>query len=296
MVKKTIITLYIVLGIIILGVIICFPWLKKIYISNAASSIGYIINIFILLVFISGIIKIFFELKKYLNEEKAIYKFMLNYKNNVEDKLFGVDRESLISERYNLIKKLFNEGITPDIKILSGFLLLNEENKKTYLKYINNILILTGVFGTVISLIISLLGASNFIKLTDEKSMSTIIFGMSTALNTTFTAILCFFIFNYFLLKLNQVQKNIALQIEKLTYFNILPDFHTTKEKIIINIDKQLDEIKNVIVKFNETQEALREYAFRFSKLINLNYETYKKLDANMINIQEILKEGFRLK
>jgi hypothetical protein len=103
-------------------------------------------------------------------------------------------------------------------------------------------------------------------------------------------------LYNYFLLKLNQVQKSIALQIEKLTYFNIIPEFQTTKEKIILNIDKQLDEIKNVIGKFNETQEALREYALKFSKLINLNYEIFKKLDANMIEIQQILKEGFRLK
>ncbi len=296
MVKKTLISLYIILGLIILAVIILFPWLKKIYISDVHSYIGYVINIFILLIFFSGIVKIFLELKRYQNEENSILKFSLNYKNNVEEKLLGVDKESLIAQRYEIVKKLFEEGFKPDIKILSGFLLSNEENRKTYLKYINNILILTGVFGTVISLIISLLGASNFIKLTDEKSMSIIIFGMSTALNTTFTAILCFFIYNYFLLKLNQVQKNISLQIEKITYFHIFPEFETTKEKIIINFDKHLNEIKNVIEKFNETQEGLKEYALKFSKLINLNYETFRKLEADLKNIQEILKEGFRLK
>ena len=296
MVKKTLITLYIVFGILIIGIIITFPWLKKIYISNAHSSIGYVINIFIVLIFLSGIVKIFLELKKYLNEEKAIFKFMLNCKNNVEDKLFGLDKNSIIAERYRLIKEMFQEGFTPDIKILSGFLLAGEDNRKTYLKYINNILILTGVFGTVISLIISLMGASNFIKLTDEKSMSIIIFGMSTALNTTFTAILCFFVYNYFLLKLNQVQKSIALKIEETTYFYIIPEFKATEEKIILNIGKQIDEVKHIIQKFNENQEGLREYALRFSKLIGLNYEMYKKLNNSLNEIKEVLKEGFRLK
>ena len=296
MVKKTLITFYVVLSIIIIGVIISFPWLKKIYISNVHSYIGYIINIFILVIFASGITKIFLELKRYSNEEKSIFKFLLNCRNNVEEKLLGVDKESIIANRYNSVKELFERGFTPDIKILSGFLLADEENRKTYLKYINNILILTGVFGTVISLIISLLGASNFIKLTDEKSMSIIIFGMSTALNTTFTAILCFFVYNYFLLKLNQAQKALALQIERLTYFYIIPEFEVTREKIILNVDKQLNEIKDVIEKFNNTQENLREYAVKFSKLINLNYEIFRKMDTNLIEIQSILKEGFRLK
>ena len=296
MVKKTLITLYSVLIIILIGVIITFPWLKKIYITNAHTKVGYAINIFIVLLFITGIVKVFLELKRYLKEEKSIFKFMLNCKNNVGDKLFGIDKGSLIAERYSHIKQLCEEGFKPDIKILSGFLLLNEDNRKTLLKFINNILILTGVFGTVISLIISLLGATNFIKFTDEKSMSIIIYGMSTALNTTFTAILCFFIFNYFLLKLNQIQKNIALQIEKLTYFHILPELETSQEKILFNVDKQLSEIKDVVSKFNETQEGLREYAFRFSKLINLNYEIFKKIDSSLKDIQNILKEGFRLK
>ena len=294
--RKSLITLIITLLILFILVFFNLSWLKKIYFYQNKTSVGLVINSIIVVIFIIGIVKIFYELINYMKEEKAIERFKLNCKNNISDRLLGVDKNSFIAKRYLLIQDLVKKGIIPDIKILSTFLLTSESNRKTLVEYIDNILILIGVFGTVISLIIALIGASGFIKMTDEKSMALIIHGMSTALNTTFTAILCYFIFHYFFSKVNQIQDYLALKVEEITYFDIYPEIVPTEEKIKIDIENTLIEIKDIANRFNETQEGLKEYATKFSKLMNLNYEIYKRLESHLEELKLILKEGFRLK
>ncbi len=296
MAKKNLITLIIVFIVVFVLVILNFSWLKSVYFHNNKTIIGYVINSGILIIFFAGIVKIILEFLRYIKEENAIDRFMLNIKNNVQDKLMGIDKNTLIVNRINIIKEFSKKNFKPDIKILSSFLLSSEQNRKGILEYINNILILTGVFGTVISLIISLLGASNFIKATDEKSMSLIIHGMSTALNTTFTAIFCFFIFHYFYSKLNQIQEYIALKIEEITYFHIIPEFISSEEKVYFEVDSILKEVKGTIENFTKTQEGLKEYAVKFSKLISLNYEMFRRLEKHYEELKSLIKEGFRLK
>ena len=294
--KKTLISLILTLIAVTIIALFNLSWLKKIYFYQMKTKVGIVINGLILVIFIIGIVKIIGEILKYMKEERQIEKFLLNCKNKISDKLMGIDKNSFIALRYNLVKELKERGIVPEINILSTFFLTPENSKKILLDYINNILILTGVFGTVVSLIISLIGASGFIKMTDEKSMALIIHGMSTALNTTFTAIICYFIFHYFYSKVLQIQEMLALEIEKITYFEILPEFAPTEEKIKFEIKDTLKELKDVANKFLETEEGLKEYATKFSKLISLNYEIYKKISEELKTLQNILKEGFRLK
>ena len=118
-----------------------------------------------------------------MREERALGVFMANIQTRHPELTDGVARESLIHERHDSLLLMNYQRAPIDHSALAATLVANESTRLGVPRYINNILILTGVFGTIISLSIALLGASNLLQdSADISSMSLIIHGMSTAL------------------------------------------------------------------------------------------------------------------
>ncbi|MDH3858478.1 MAG: hypothetical protein OEV07_10830, partial [Gammaproteobacteria bacterium] len=165
------------------------------------------------------------------------------------------------------------------------------------IRYINNILILTGVFGTILSLSIALLGASDLIDSADASlgGMGLVISGMSTALSTTITAIVAYGIFGYFYTRLNDVQTHFLSGVEHLTSVYLLPRYVRSGDDIL---HKMGDLIKSVIFatdNMKKTQQLYHDSAVSLQQTIDANQQQIDNLNHEMEAIKQILREGFRL-
>ena len=193
------ILLSIVLALIIL---INLQFVSDIYFKNQATRVGYIVNGSILVLFALGLFRIISLLMRYSLEESALARFLRNVEDEEARPTDKISKNSLIARRYRSVVEISKQNVAVNHSALASTLIASESTRLSLPKFISNILILTGVFGTIVSLSIALLGASNIIDSADGLgNMGMVIHGMSTALSTTTTAIVCYLFFGYFYLK-----------------------------------------------------------------------------------------------
>ena len=208
---------------LLLGGVIFWQWgvVHQIYLKNQLNAIGWVINGSIIALFFCGLGALVGRFLEYHAQESAIARFLRNLGENREP-MEAVDEGSMLAERYRTLQELNRRRATINQNALASTLLAAESSRNSFLKFVHNVLILTGVFGTIISLSLSLLGASDMIHGADQaagqtRGLGTIIFGMSTALSTTMTAILAYLIFGYFYIKLTDTQTYLLSRVEEVT-------------------------------------------------------------------------------
>jgi hypothetical protein len=168
--------------------LINFEFLLNLYIKNQATNTGYIVNSSILALFLIGVFRLIILLLRYSREESALTRFIQNVQNNETLPTERINKKSLIYNRYISVLEISKHNVAVNHSALASVLVATESTRLSLPRFISNILILTGVFGTIISLSIALLGASDIIDSADGISgMSIVIHGMSTALSTTAT-------------------------------------------------------------------------------------------------------------
>ncbi len=275
----------------------------QIYIANQVNTVGWAINGGIVLLFICGLAELIKRFFEYRNQEQAINRFKTNVKNNAEP-LSGIRQEYMMAQRFLTIKSLNQRRANINQNALAATLIAAESSRNSFLKFVHNILILTGVFGTIISLSISLLGASDILQSGGQagsllgsreaaqvSGLSTMIYGMSTALSTTMTAIIAYLFFGYFYIKLTDTQTFLISKIEEVTATTLMPHLQFSQDPLVRDyVDKGV--LPHLDESANENQELMaliREIAERQQQAANQNYESMKEVIT-------ILQRGFRLR
>ena len=173
----------------------------------------------------------------------------------------------------------------------------DEGTKFGLVRFINNILILTGVFGTIVALSIALIGASDLIDSSAGSlgGMGLVIHGMSTALSTTITAIVSYIVFGYFYTRLIDVQTHLLSGIEHLTSVYMLPQFVKRSDEIAYQIGDLIKSLMHAADKLQDTQEVYYATAVNMKEVIANNQEQVEQFSKELFEIKTLLREGFRL-
>jgi len=271
-----------------------------------------ILNGVILLLFLLGLGQLYRGLTHYAHEERAIARFTrLRSEGRQSDEIFAEARDSsIIADRYYTIRNLFQRGVPIDHSAISAIMVAQESMYQSFPRFVNNVLILTGVFGTVSSLIFALIGASNVLQtaLPDE-GMGLMLLGMNTALTTTATAIVCYFFFTYFYQKLTDVQTYLFSQVEQAVLLYVIPDFAFDSESINHETKALIQEVHNMVrvmqggigtmertlVHLNDHNDTQIQ---KWDSILSRQEDQSRQLESlvsRMEDLRAVLMEGFRL-
>ncbi|MCZ6471282.1 MAG: hypothetical protein O6649_07995 [Gammaproteobacteria bacterium] len=274
-----------------------FDFIYRFYFENQQTQTGIIINTAIGSLMVIGMGNIIYHLVRYKFEEDALAGFVNNIESLRPNPLEGLPRNALVVKRFATMQSIQTAAGEINHSALSAMLTADEGTRFGLIKFINNILILTGVFGTIVSLSIALVGASDLIDSAASSlgGMGLVVHGMSTALSTTITAIVSYIIFGYFYTRLNDVQTHLISGIEHLTSVYLMPRFVKTSEDIT---NRMTDLIKAVILageNLKSTQEVYHASALTLNQTISSNQEQLDILSADLAEIKSLLRDGFRL-
>lgn len=289
------------LGIAIVGTLAVMAWnydfIRAFYLDNQQTNTGIIINGTIAALFLFGMLNILYHLLRYRREELAIAEMVKNIESFKADITDGISPHTIVAKRYSTMQSIQSAAGEINHSALSAMLSADEGTKFGLIRFINNILILTGVFGTIVSLSIALLGASSLIDSAAGSlgGMGLVIHGMSTALSTTITAIMGYVLFGYFYTRLNDVQIHFISGVEHLTSVYLLPQFVKTSEDVV---NKMSDLIKSVVHAADNlklTQEIYHTSALELRETIQVNKQQIDQLSGDLGEIKDLLRDGFRL-
>ena len=237
----------------------------QIYLENQVNTVGWAVNGSIILLFLCGLFNLIQRFFEYRNQEQAINRFSVNVTNNAEP-LSGIRREYMVAERFLTLASLSRRRANINQNALAATLLAAESSRNSFLKFVHNILILTGVFGTIISLSISLLGASEILQsdgqtVAQATGLNTMIYGMSTALSTTMTAIIAYLFFGYFYIKLTDTQTFLISKIEEVTATTLMPHLQLNKDAVAMDYSESIRASNALVKKLDQSQQQYADSA-----------------------------------
>lgn len=297
--------------VVTLGLLVCIAFLnielvKKIYLVDEKT---IFLNGFIFLIFLSGVIYLTRAYAHLKSEEKQVSIFIQETENG-EFALEDLSPESLIARRYDIIQDLYKRQVPINHAVISSIMIAEESLYQSYPKFVNNVLILTGVFGTIVSLIFALVGASTILEsVIPGEGMGIMLLGMNTALTTTASAIVCFFLFTYFYQRFTDIQTYVFSRIEEASLVYIVPEFAFDSEAVnykteqlvkqlrslVEELGKSADFIKNSLQGLNEHNQAHLE---KIDTLIARQEDQLEKSEnvlSRLDSIKDVLINGFRL-
>ncbi|MDQ6998689.1 MAG: hypothetical protein Q9M17_08240 [Mariprofundus sp.] len=293
--------------------------LMMIYFSNQQTSVGYVLNAMILVLFLFGMFRTVAILNSYRQEEEAFSQFQSNKEFGLNHLLDGVSPTSIIANRVQVMHEMCAKKASIPHQAIASALLAEESTRTTTLRFLHNILILCGVLGTIISLSIALLGAGDMLGDVSGGGMGLVIHGMSTALSTTMSAILCYLVLAYFLAAIQSIQTRFLGRIEDATSTFLLPVYQFKEESVSQHTADVLAQAQQLLMtinekisllNFSEMQEGLQQERMHANQLhqqataqmqlhhdasmaqAQQEHETFK---AQLAELTAIMKAGFRL-
>lgn len=292
-------SVFIQLFLVLLALLLVLIWQKdffyNLYLSQNQSRIGLVINVAIVVLFALGIIRVCTLLMFYQREIDNTNLFSDNLWNN-EAINHSMSRIPMIAQRYDAFLQSKRLKAPINHSALASVTVAEESSRLGLPKFVNNVLILTGVFGTIVSLSIALLGASNMISsTTDIGGLGTVIQGMSSALSTTMTAIIAFFIFSYFYQCLTDIQTNCISRLEYVTTTQIVPMFHTEPDAMVKDYSELITSLSGVVAGLKEQHEQFLETNTSIEKSVTELSARVNDTTQGFEKIVHLLTQGFRL-
>jgi len=294
---RILIQFIIAIALVSLTIVMNADFLKQFYLENQQTNTGIILNSSIAGILVFGLLNLLVLLIRYQREERAIAGFVENIEAIRNNPIDGLNTHSLIAKRYATMKSISRAHGEINHNALAAMLTADEGTRLGVVRFINNILILTGVFGTIVSLSIALLGASDLIETagTGLDGMGLVIHGMSTALSTTITAIVSYAMFGYFYLRVKDVQTHLISGIEHLTSVYLIPKFVKRGEDVVNQMSGLIKGIIRATEKMTETQEIYQASATTLQQSVNSSKQQMDRLTDDITAIKRILRDGFRL-
>lgn len=272
--------------------------INEVYFKDQLTQLGWIINGSIAALFLVGILRMVVSFLGYLREESALLKFINNLeKKPDEDPLKGIGTSTLIAQRYDTLLKLHKAHTPINQNALASSLVASESTRSSMPKFINNILILMGVFGTIVSLSIALIGASDVLEnAVSASGMGLVIHGMSTALSTTITAIACYLYFGYFYMRITDAQTNLISGIEQVTTVHLLPKYQIQTESVLYEFTGLIRSLQGLVFEMQTAQAEIKDTEQKIMLTLEQQRSRSEVLDEHMDTIIHYLRLGFRLR
>lgn len=297
-----------------------WPVVENIYFTDHPNPVGLIVNGLIVLIWAVSMLLVLRRLVHYHIEERLLRSFTQQI-GVQEDDSIDPPQNSLIGRRYAALLALRDHTRAADQNALAAALVAAESARNGFLRFVYNVLILTGVLGTIIALSIALLGVSDLFDLNNQaQGLNSVLFGMSTALSTTMTAIIAYLLFGYFYIRLQDLQSYLLAQLEELTATVLIPKLgldekaemrdyaatsaalrrlidHTSSTQadyaeVATKLQETFDEIRNQTSQANERYADLLE---RLTALTEQQHAHQTALSDQTTAIARLLREGFRL-
>ncbi|OIO71421.1 MAG: hypothetical protein CO186_08725 [Zetaproteobacteria bacterium CG_4_9_14_3_um_filter_49_83] len=287
-----------------IGVLLLFSdTVAQMYTSNQQTHLGLILNGFILALFSVAVIRLLILLFHYRREELALAKFHRHLQDGAADPTYGVDEGSMVNIRYQTILHLKKEHATINHQALASALVAAESTRAGSIRFVHHVLILCGVFGTIVSLSIALFGASSLLEsAVSSTGMGMVIHGMSTALSTTMTAIVCYIFLGYFFTALQQIQTGLLGALEQITTTRLLaeeaesPDaVHRKLYELMQTLAKLLQSMGGLTKQMQESQQQMPEMMQAMQQQLQQDERAHAQVMQQLEATQALLREGFRL-
>lgn len=267
----------------------------SVYFRDQLTQLGWTVNGAILGLFGLGVSRIVMIFIRYRREETHLAQFLRNLRRSPEQPVRGLDLDCLIVQRYHRLQALYDARQPINQSALAATLMAAESMQYGLPRFVNNTLILTGVFGTIAALSIALIGASDTLEnAVSATGMGMVIHGMSTALSTTITAIICYFYVTYFFARLNDAQTNLISMIEQITTLHLLPKFQVDTDNVLYEFAGLIRSLQGVA---DQMQQAQVEMAGSEQRMLQaLDASGASEIQSGLDTIIRQLRDGFRLR
>ncbi len=277
--------------------------LMRFYLEDQLDQLGVFVNGGIVVLFLLGVLQLIAACWRNWREENALALFTNNFEQAPSRPLLQVDPSSLIADRYVTLEQLKTEHAVINHSAMAQILVARESEYLRIPRFINNILILSGVFGTIVSLSFALVGASDVLGSLDNiDGMGQVIDGMSTALSTTITAIACYVLFGFFLQQVSGAQTRLLAAIERITHDLLLPQFQNTTEGVNAELNQLIDSLRQVASLMNSHVEGGVNPSGDQEDLRQTLLDSFHQRDRQMAELRDdlnglkrVLIRGFRL-
>jgi len=295
--SRSVLIQWVIFLILALGLITLFSSdLEKIYLANGVTNSGLFLNGIILILFALGMFRLIALLLRYQREEKALIHFYNNLTQHIESPLQNVEPTSIMAQRFETLQAMAKSHAEINHQALASTLIASESTRTGLVRFVQNILILCGVFGTIVSLSMALFGASSLLESSVSSSgMGMVIHGMSTALSTTMTAIVCYLSFAYFNGALHNVQTNFLSALEQLTTTHLIPKMQITPDTIDRQLASLLRAMALLVQEMHHNQKELPKLLEKITHISEQNDTHHQSHVTQIQALQETLQQGFRL-
>ena len=268
--------------------------IESLYNSGEISKTGMIINAVIIGLFFFGMLRIVMVLVRYINEHHVSLKLVEYLKENASNPISRLPENSLAVQRFKAVKWVAKQGAPVNQAAMAASCNASENSRLTLVRFVHSTLILAGVFGTVVSLSTALIGAAGLLNSPEGvKEMGTIISSMSSALSSTVTAIVCFFIFAYFYLRLNDARVQMLSNIEDITSLYLLPKVTHTEDGMIRQVTELTTALNKAAEKLLVVEQTFIAAGDRLQHAVNDLHGQVS--NSSLDEIKDLIRKGFHL-